>query len=396
MAELEAGKIVCSGCERRYTWRAELAGKRVKCKCGGQVDVPKAPPGAAAPAVAVAAAHPAPIAYQSAAPSREDTRFSFDNLVEKKRDIYVPTLVLTLGVIGLLAWAVVEAQASFFGIALFGFFILLKTLIKTVILVGLAIIVAPAAGLSFGGLWSAILKLAAIVVFADALLMWFEAILEHLGAIPSGTPTFGRRNGWWLIGLMKTLLTAAFIGIQLRFMFDMDSEEVGIIAVPMAFINRILDFLLWIGLGLLLQALLAPAVPAATPAAPPAGGSSAAASAAPAAPPPTREQTEAAEADAAIKQKLTHNRLTEGREWSSRLISDRQKRAARFIEELYAAGATRVWVDPLARNMLYIELPKDPAARKAVVMAARAVSPIPANDVGQRFLVVEGPATSRK
>jgi len=27
-------RFSCDGCNRSYTWKAELAGKRVKCKCG--------------------------------------------------------------------------------------------------------------------------------------------------------------------------------------------------------------------------------------------------------------------------------------------------------------------------------------------------------------------------
>jgi hypothetical protein len=35
--------IVCPSCGKRYGYKPELAGKRVKCKCGGVIGVPAAP-----------------------------------------------------------------------------------------------------------------------------------------------------------------------------------------------------------------------------------------------------------------------------------------------------------------------------------------------------------------
>src|SRR5438045_654052 len=48
MPSTSAGKFSCEGCGKSYSWKAELAGRRVKCKCGGVMTVPKADPAAAA------------------------------------------------------------------------------------------------------------------------------------------------------------------------------------------------------------------------------------------------------------------------------------------------------------------------------------------------------------
>src|SRR5436190_18637605 len=40
--------IVCPSCGKRYAYKPELAGKRVKCKCGGVISVPAPPPAAVA------------------------------------------------------------------------------------------------------------------------------------------------------------------------------------------------------------------------------------------------------------------------------------------------------------------------------------------------------------
>ncbi|HSI33500.1 MAG: hypothetical protein ACAI43_23190 [Phycisphaerae bacterium] len=42
-----AGRFVCSGCGKGYAWKPELAGKRVKCKCGAAISVPAVMPGGA-------------------------------------------------------------------------------------------------------------------------------------------------------------------------------------------------------------------------------------------------------------------------------------------------------------------------------------------------------------
>jgi len=46
MEQVDQGKFSCTGCGKSYKWKPELAGKKVKCKCGAVVAVPKelAPP----------------------------------------------------------------------------------------------------------------------------------------------------------------------------------------------------------------------------------------------------------------------------------------------------------------------------------------------------------------
>jgi len=35
--------VVCDGCGKKYKWKAELAGKKVKCKCGHVMTIPQPP-----------------------------------------------------------------------------------------------------------------------------------------------------------------------------------------------------------------------------------------------------------------------------------------------------------------------------------------------------------------
>jgi hypothetical protein len=42
-----AGKFSCSACGKTYSWKPELAGKRVKCKCGQPISIPASDPAGA-------------------------------------------------------------------------------------------------------------------------------------------------------------------------------------------------------------------------------------------------------------------------------------------------------------------------------------------------------------
>lgn len=43
MADGTAGKFACQACGKQYAWKAELAGKKAKCKCGQPMTVPTEP-----------------------------------------------------------------------------------------------------------------------------------------------------------------------------------------------------------------------------------------------------------------------------------------------------------------------------------------------------------------
>ncbi|HYE18249.1 MAG TPA: hypothetical protein VEA69_07380 [Tepidisphaeraceae bacterium] len=61
-----AGRFVCSGCGKGYAWKAELAGKRVKCKCGAAISVPASMPGGNGTPVKAAGEAKRPVAKVSA------------------------------------------------------------------------------------------------------------------------------------------------------------------------------------------------------------------------------------------------------------------------------------------------------------------------------------------
>ena len=46
MSVANAGRFSCDACGKSYSWKAQLAGRWVKCKCGGVMTVPASDPAA--------------------------------------------------------------------------------------------------------------------------------------------------------------------------------------------------------------------------------------------------------------------------------------------------------------------------------------------------------------
>lgn len=420
MSNAALPEFACEACGKKYKLKPEVAGKRVKCKCGASFTAPKAPPPAepdeqelydlvdAAPEKPKAAVAPLARAMPVARPAgvaptgkalayeskRKKDRFAADNLIEAKRDIYLPVGLFIVGMIALLVWAIMQAKADSTGVVLFSLLIAVKTFIKTAILIGLAFIVAPIGGLSFGSFWHAILKFAAMIVFADAVLVWTENWIDSLGGNPGGTG-FRRRS---ITGLFKTLILAFFIAIQLRVLFDMDSEETGMIAVPMAIVNRILEFIIWIVLIGILEGMIAAAAPPAVPAAPvatPTGPTNAASptAAAPAAPAPSAQ-------DQAIRKLIAS--ASEGHEWAAQFHAD--KLHGVVYETINNARPKRLYFKLVGANevAVIIELPEDAETRKAVIAAANQMvnrysrDKTPLADKGQRYVMFAVPNNSKR
>ena len=256
MSAVTDGKFNCDACGKRYTWKPQLAGKRAKCACGAVIVVPDAPspPPAAEPppqddlydfaepppAPAATAAHvPAPmatpavqtIAYQSAPTERERKRFSAETMIDRPRDFYIPIGLLVIGFLAILGWASAEAGPA--GMIVMSIFTLFMTVVKTVILIGLAIVYAPLVGVSFGGLWTAVLKFAAIIVFTDAANLWLDSFIGSVG---------GRTGGRLL--MMSLLLTAALISFLSYYLFDMDGDEARTFALPFALASWVIGLIM--------------------------------------------------------------------------------------------------------------------------------------------------------
>src|SRR4051812_4643877 len=111
MSKPIAAHFTCTSCNKQFTWKPQLAGKRAKCTCGSIINVPSSPPddsepdlydfAEASPAATSLAAPPyvppaaSTIAYHSAPTAAvEKDRFAFSNIIQPPRDLYVPLALL--------------------------------------------------------------------------------------------------------------------------------------------------------------------------------------------------------------------------------------------------------------------------------------------------------------
>lgn len=407
-ASVSTNHFSCDHCGRSFKWKPELAGKRAKCSCGHNLSVPESieepdlydvaetgePQPTAAPLSRVAApafnASSSVLSYGSGR-TEEQGRFTFDNLHHKPRDFYWPSGTLVAGFLALMVWALVHGGRSPGVLILFSGYITVATVIKTAVMIGAAFVIAPLAGVSFGGVWTAVLKLAAIVVITDAALFWLEDIMVATGAYPA-TNT-GRRSWMW-IALINTMLAAAVIGVLLKLFFDMDRDDVASVATPLAVLNRVLNFIILVVLSVLIEA--------ATAAPPPAPVAPAAKPAVPAPPAPKPVNSAVAEKDANIAQQLGQRStlFPEARSYYETTLGKRHHRD--FIDQLYREGAKGVYFGlsgdrGLKPDCIYVELPDAPQARATIVkalcdfMEANRVGGDTLRDQGDRYLTIPLP-----
>ncbi|HQY88089.1 MAG TPA: hypothetical protein PK402_05480 [Tepidisphaeraceae bacterium] len=209
----------CDGCGKSYALKAEIAGRKVKCKCGVSMIAPELPVeeddelydlvddapkakiapvssktnqvGGAIPSetpIAMPVAQPIVAQPAVAQPVGSSTKVSTKRHVEyrrgltqkerdrnaspieKVRDVFAPLVLLTLGLfglIGVMAFGYGSGTTQHLAIAMI--FVGIYALIKTVVMVGAAFIAAPMASVAFGPtFWTVMLKLAAIALFPEA------------------------------------------------------------------------------------------------------------------------------------------------------------------------------------------------------------------------------------
>jgi len=211
MATSLAGKFSCDTCGRAFRWKLALAGRKVKCPCGAVMICPMQDEPdslyALAPIAAIpVAAVPAPaLVYRDKQKDPSALDLHFPNRV---MDLYAP--------LGLIAGSIVVwlIAVGLFASTQFPFTMVLRRiglemLIETsLMLVGVSF-AAKWREISFCPFWSAILKLAAISLAPQAVMM---LMILPLAFIPFGGLIV------WLIGFG---IYFALIGA----LFELDSSD---------------------------------------------------------------------------------------------------------------------------------------------------------------------------
>lgn len=408
-----ATKFSCGACNRKYTWKPELAGKRVKCACGHVMTVSEEPPEipapepdalfdlapdpapapvkkapkvplapirrseperehvSAPPMAASAAAATAPLGYQRGPSAREAARVSDDVALDMKRDIHAPVALLVLGFLLYVGFYAFRFDLDGGEVAVTAFGLGIMTAIKAGLMIGFAFVVAGPLGVSFGGVGTAVLKLAAIAVFCDGITTWVD---YFIGQFSGGFGTGGIAG----YGLMSFPIALGIYWVLLIYLFSMDSGDSWMVVMLLAVFDQIVKTILMV---VILATILSWGGVS--------GGAVAALGGAPAN--PMREE---------IKVLKQRNQIMEAREF---IGGGRQEFMLGFVNDWYANGCTNVYFTvsrdingrPSAQGVL-VELPEDPAKRAKCYQIYKAyleriqyeVDEEDLEDIGEAFLEV--------
>lgn len=386
MSEQGQNRFGCEACGKHYVWKPQLAGKNVKCKCGHVMHVPggnAAPPprAAVAPQVPVAAAAPAAtappppapvavaskeeddgglydfapeperpkpkptiaapavgleaagatlprtgvstIAYQRGLTQPEIDRNGISVLIDMKRDCYVPVALIIIGFILYVGYYAVRFQMTGAGIAITTAGLGFVTALKAALLIGFALMVATPLGVSFGGVWTCILKLSAMSVFIDGVCILIDGFVsKYSGPMGAG----GGLIGW---GVISYPIAAGLYWVLMIYLFSMDPGDSWMVVILLSVFDRIVRIAL---LVLLVKLILSW------------GGVSAAAAGIPSIGGGTTISSDPMVTHVTEMQEM--NLLREAREY---IKDGHQAACSQATEDWYAAGAKNVWFE-IARD----------------------------------------------
>ena len=385
-------KFFCGGCQHAMTWKQEFAGRRIKCKkCGHGMVVPaqpgrpepepepqeddlyalsdlasdaraaaaSLPPTIIDPASVAAAAAPVaakkssgstiPLAYRLGPTSRDAARAAANSNIDPKRDLYAPVALILIGTMLYIGYYAIHYNLGGLAIISTSIGLTIMALLETAVLFGFALAIAGPLGVSFGGIGTALLKLAAIAVFCDGLTTWADGLFSKYAGNMAG-------GGLASFGVIGFPVALGVYWVLLTYLFSMDPSDSWMVVVILAIFSWILRTVLVL---LLLQFILS------------FGGIGASAvglpsmAAAQVANPIIDEINEA----------KAQNVLHEARKY----VADNGRSAEKgTVEAWYAAGATNVWFQT-DRDIngkgeafrMVVELPADKTARTKCYDAAK-------------------------
>jgi hypothetical protein len=315
---------------------------------GGIADDEVAPPplaplpamAAVAPAGAPRAARggkPAPVAYLGRATPAQKDRFATSNLMDPTRDIYAPTGIFLAGFLMYLGYYVFTYDMGGVGIALTSLGLGILTVSKAAILIVAAMLLAGPLGVSFGDVWTAPLKLAAIAVFSDGVTTWVDAALQAGGA-----------GG--LAGVVSFPVALCIYWVLMIYLFNMDAGDSWLVVMLLSVFDSLVR---WLLLMLLLNSVL--------------GWGGVAGGALPGAG-MGAGVTQASAAQVHVQNLKGGGHLHEARQ---RAADGKSTFMMEQVTAWYAAGAKTVWFETGSRDIngksnlegIIVELPDDPTKR---------------------------------
>lgn len=250
------------------------------------------------------------LGYQRGPTQKEKELNSRETFIDMKRDIYAPSFLLVLGFALAVGYHILgsgnSTQAAATGLA----YVSVLTAVKAFMLMVFAFFMAGPLGVSFGGVGTAALKLAALAVFCDGVTAWVDAGVGKM----TGT------HGGVFNGIISFPI-AMFIYWQLLIhLFSMDAGDSWFVV----FVLTGFSWVVQIALSMALVAILMSGT----------GGGASIASAAPSAAAASMTQDVQELNDAGL--------LQEARAY---IAAGRQNVVIGTVDSLYASGCKNVWIE---------------------------------------------------
>jgi hypothetical protein len=163
-------------------------------------------------------------------------------MMDPKRDLYVPVGLLIGGLLIYVLYYAVAYHMSAGGIALAAMGLSVMTAFKAVLLIIFAMIIAGPLGVSFGGIWTAALKLAAIAVFSDGATTWVDALV---GKFAGGHGAFD--------GIISFPVALGIYWGLLIYLFNMDPGDSWMVVIILSIFDGLVR---WIMIAVLLSVVM--------------------------------------------------------------------------------------------------------------------------------------------
>ncbi len=427
MSSSARAPIVCTGCNRKFAWKPELAGRKVKCKCGDVLIVrgmthegeqhhaawpaarPRsAPPPAdddlgglmalAADADRAAAAMPVeirdvpvPAAAPAAAPAavakprgqqaagtlaQARAAKAAAAMIDPVRDLYVPVALILAGMAMYVGFYAHQYELGGSALTMVSIGLSVLTLLKTAVLVVGALLLAGPLGVGFGTVGPAVRKLAAISVFSDGATAWVDLLTAGtLGHHHGGTIGYGP-IGW--------LASVAIYLAGMVYLFSMDVMDARFVVCCLGIGSRLLRVVLLVVLVGAIMNLSGAHTPAAD-----------AAEEVPA------STIRASALSARVDDLKAGDFLIEAKKF---LAQGNQAVTAKAVDGWYAAGCPKVWFEMSRRDIngrrsprgLIVQLPDPRRLREQAYAVLKqydaelhvGCSPAQLSDTGEGYLQV--------
>ncbi len=220
MSEAASKSVECPRCGKRYTWKLQLAGRKISCSCGRIFDVAASQETEEAPepadSVSVGRSPPLDSVADRAAlyPKRKSAAVASTEMevmadLSVFKDRVAPVILLVAGLIGRIAQGYSASLTPHPAVAVV--MILFDLIVNVAVMLLGAYVAAAVLAVNFGDLATAAVKLAAIAVLVGAVAPWVARI-DHDPNSVRGT----------LLALQVSVL---LIFVLIYSLFELDLQE---------------------------------------------------------------------------------------------------------------------------------------------------------------------------